>query len=96
VTISGIVNANGTLNTGKVVTVSHPKTGFYLLNFPAGTWPSFPVVVVTLFGTTGGAAPEVDSITAPGNGSATVLVVVTTPGYLTPTDAPFTFVATAT
>ena len=58
VTISGLVNANGTLNKGKVVTVSHPRTGFYLLNFPAGTWPSFPVVVVTLFGTTGELRPK--------------------------------------
>jgi hypothetical protein len=97
-TISGLVTAGGSLSMGHGVTVVKLNTGTYLLRFPAGTWPSFPAVVVSPFGSTAlSPVAGVDSVIAPTDGSASVLVVVSgTVGTSTPTDAAFMFTATAT
>ncbi len=97
-TISGLVKADGTLSQGSGVTVMHVSSGTYLLRFAAGTWPSFPTMVVSPFGLSNAfPVAEVNSILAPGDGSAAVLVLVSsTAGTFTPTDGAFLFTATAT
>jgi hypothetical protein len=97
-TVSGLVTAAGGLSMGHGFTVAKLDTGNYLLRFPAGTWSSFPAIVVTPFG---GAAffpvAKVDSLIAPADGSATALVVVSsTFAPFTPADTAFLFTATAT
>jgi hypothetical protein len=96
--IGGLVTAGGTLSQGHGVTAVKLSTGYYLLRFPAGTWTSFPAVVVSPFGSTASSpVAEVDSVIAPTDGSAAALVVVSsTVGTSTPTDAAFLFTATAT
>jgi hypothetical protein len=37
-TVSGAVNANGTVAWGAGFTISHPGAGHYIVNYPAGTW----------------------------------------------------------
>jgi hypothetical protein len=91
-TISGVVNSSGTLTKGSGVTVTHLRAGVFQLVFPAGTFPSFPVVVVTPFGVTGALpAAEVSSITSAGGGAT---VVVST-GGTSSSDQGFMFTATA-
>ena len=97
-TISGFVTATGGLSMGHGFTVAKLDTGTYLLRFPAGTWSSFPAIVVSPFG---GSAlfpvAKVDSLIAPTDGSATALVVVSsTVAPFTPADTAFLFIATAT
>jgi len=83
---------------GQGVTVMKLNTGTYLLRFPAGTWSSFPAIVVSPFGSTAfSPVAGVDSVVAPADGSASALVVVSrTVGTSTPADAAFVFTATAT
>jgi hypothetical protein len=97
-TISGLVSATGSLSIGTGVTVLHLSTGTYLLQFPVGTWASFPAIIVSPFGRPGFfPVAEIDSVIAPSNGSATALVVVSsTTGTFTPADAAFLFTVTAT
>jgi hypothetical protein len=92
------VTATGSLTAGHGVTVARLDTGSYLLRFPAGTWSSFPAIVVSPFGSAGGfRVAQVDSIIAPADGSAAALVVVSsTVGTSSPVDAAFLFTATAT
>jgi hypothetical protein len=94
-----LISANGTLAKGSsFVTVEHVSTGTYRLTFPVGTWPSFPVLTVSPYSLPGFfPVAEVNSLAAPGDGSATVVVIVSsTAGTFTPADASFTFTATAT
>jgi hypothetical protein len=96
-TIAGLVTASGSLGAGHGVTAVKLTTGTYMLHFPAGTWSSFPAIVVTPFGGTGFQVAKVDSVVAPSDGSATALVdVSSTVGTSTPADGAFLFVATAT
>jgi hypothetical protein len=97
-TISGLVTAGGSLSLGHGVTVVRLSTGNYLLHFPAGTWSSPPAIVVSPFGSTAlSPVAGVDSVIAPTDGSASVLIVVSgTVGTSTATDAAFMFTATAT
>ena len=97
-TISGLVSASGTLTMGSGVSVQPFGTGSYLLQFPAGTWPSFPAVVVTPYGRPGFfPVAEVSSVIAPSDGSAAVVVAISsTAGATTPANASFMFTATAT
>jgi hypothetical protein len=70
--------------------------GDYVIDFPPGTWYSFPVRRLP-FGLPG-AFPiaEVGSITSPGDGSATAHVrTSSTAGPCTPHDVAFWFIATA-
>ena len=70
-TISGLVTAAGSLSMGQGVTVMKLNTGTYLLRFPAGTWSSFPAIVVSPFGSTAfSPVAGVDSVVAPADGSA--------------------------
>jgi hypothetical protein len=93
-----LVTAAGSLSMGHGVSALRLSTGTYLLRFPAGTWSSFPAVVVSPFGSAASSpVAEVDSVVAPSDGSASVLVVVSgTVGTSTPTDAAFLFIAAAT
>jgi hypothetical protein len=92
-----LVTAAGNLSVGHGFTVAKLDTGNYLLRFPAGTWSSFPAIVVSTFGGTTFPIAKVDSLIAPTDGSATALVVVSgTVGTFTPADSAFLFVATAT
>lgn len=54
-TISGIVNADGTKNavTPFGFTSIRLSDGRYQIDFPAGTWTSFPIITVTPFGVNG-------------------------------------------
>ena len=83
---------------GHGFTVAKLDTGTYLVRFPAGTWSSFPAIVVSPFGGTAlFPVAKVDSLIAPTDGSATALVVVSsTVPTLTPADTAFLFTATAT
>ncbi|MDQ1509037.1 MAG: hypothetical protein QOG50_881 [Actinomycetota bacterium] len=96
-TIGGLVTASGSLGAGHDVTAVKLDTGTYLLRFPAGTWSSFPAIVVTPFGGSAFSVAKVDSVVAPSDGSASALVFVSsTAGTPTPADSAFLFTATAT
>jgi hypothetical protein len=97
-TISGLVTAAGALSAGHGVSAFRLSTGTYLVRFPAGTWSSFPAVVVSPFGSTASSpVAQVDSVVAPTDGSASVLIVVSsTVGTSTPVDAAFLFIAAET
>jgi hypothetical protein len=97
-TISGLVTAAGSLSMGQGVSTFKLSTGTYLVRFPAGTWSSFPAVVVSPFSSTASSpVAQVDSVVAPTDGSASVLIVVSsTVGTSTPVDAAFLFIAAAT
>jgi hypothetical protein len=97
-TISGLVTAAGSLSMGHGVSAVRLTTGTYLVRFPASTWSSFPAIVVSPFGSAASSpVAEVDSVVAPTDGSASVLVVVSsTVGTSTPVDAAFLFIAAAT
>lgn len=71
--------------------------GEYQISFPAGTWPSFPVMTVTPFGVFGAYGnPVVLSALGFGDGSAQFVIRMssTTPGQ-TLFDNAFMFVGTA-
>lgn len=96
-TISGLVWIDGTVSLGTGYASTKTAPGDYEITFPSGTWPSFPVVVVSPFGLPG-AFPiaEVGSAWSPGDGSATVHVLTSsTAGEWTPHDVAFWFIATA-
>jgi len=54
-TVSGIINADGTKNgvTPNGFTSTRLNLGRYQIEYPAGTWQSFPVMTVTPFGVNG-------------------------------------------
>jgi hypothetical protein len=54
-TVSGIINADGTKNgvTPNGFTSTRLNLGRYQIDYPAGTWQSFPVMTVTPFGVNG-------------------------------------------
>jgi hypothetical protein len=96
-TISGLVWIDGTVSLGTGFTASKFADRDYIIDFPPGTWDSFPVLVVSPFGLPG-AFPiaEIGSITSPGDGSATAHVLTSsTAGPWTPHDVAFWFIATA-
>ena len=95
--IGGTVLALGQVRSGSGFTVSHTITGVYIIHFPPGTWSggAIPAVTVTpagsfnVFANDGGGSSS--------DGSATVDIhESSTAGSETPTDGPFTFIATQT
>jgi len=58
ITIAGLVNASGSLGAGHGVTAVKLTTGTYMLRFPAGTWSSFPAIVVTPLAARGSKSPR--------------------------------------
>lgn len=60
-TVSGIVNADGTKNGVTLTGFTSTRTalGTYRIDFPAGTWDSFPVMTATAFGVSGAYATVV-------------------------------------
>jgi hypothetical protein len=54
-TVAGIVNSNGTPNvaTANGFSVAWLADRIHQLNFPRGTWKSFPAMTVTPFGVFG-------------------------------------------
>lgn len=72
-TVAAIVNADGSPNaiTSNGFSANRLGTGIYQVNFPAGTWTSFPVMTVTSFGVSGAYGnPVVTSVLGFGDGSA--------------------------
>lgn len=98
-TVSGIVNADGTpssVTPGVGFTITKGGPGTYLVNFPIGTWSSFPVMTVTPFGVFGAiGAPVVTSAVGFGDGSAVFTVQITRTSNEDPFDNAFMFQATA-
>lgn len=96
-TVSGIVNADGTKNgaTPNGFTTTRTALGNYRVNFPAGTWTSFPVMTVTPFGVSGAYGnPIVTAAVGFGDGSAYFdILMVTSAG--TAFDNAFMFIAAA-
>jgi hypothetical protein len=79
-TVAGIVNANGANNpiTSNGFTSLRLSTGIYQINFPSGTWQSFPVMTVTPFGVAGAYGDAiVASALGFGDGSAQFIVHMT-------------------
>jgi hypothetical protein len=95
-TVGGLVNANGSLGVGNGFAVMKLTTGTYLVRFAVGTWPSFPAVVVTPFGGGTPRTAHVDSLVAPSDGSASVVVVMSAAATGAATDSAFLFTAAAT
>jgi hypothetical protein len=50
--IAGIVNADGSINTGSGFSVSHDGTGKYTLDVPAGYFKRCPAILATPWGYT--------------------------------------------
>jgi hypothetical protein len=96
-TVSGIVNGNGLGVVGRGYTVSRLEPGKYRVDFPAGTWPTIPVVTVSPFGLPGFfPVAGVASIVAFSNGSARVDIYISaTAGSVTYADSAFQFIAAA-
>jgi len=79
-TVAGIVNANGTKNgvTPNGFTSTRLDLGRYQLDFPPGTWQSFPVMTVTAFGVNGAYGNAiVSSALGFGDGSARFVIDMT-------------------
>jgi hypothetical protein len=79
-TVSGIVNADGTKNviTPNGFTVLRLDLGRYQIEFPSGTWTSFPVMTVSPFGVNGAYGNAiVSSVLGFGDGSATFVIDMT-------------------
>jgi hypothetical protein len=51
-TVAGIVNADGTINTGTGFSVSHDGVGQYTLDVPAGKFKKCPAILLTAWGYT--------------------------------------------
>ncbi len=95
-TISGVVNANGEPNavTSVGFTSTRVGPGQYEVAFPAGTWSSFPVMVVVPFGVFGAyGTPVVASASAFGNGSALFRVNISSTPAGSLYDNAFLFIA---
>jgi hypothetical protein len=72
-TISGLVGVRGATLFGKGFTVRRTAVGNYTLTFPAGTWRTFPAVVVTPQGLVGvSLVANLGTMAVTANGSATI------------------------
>jgi hypothetical protein len=79
-TVAGIINADGTQNpvTPNGFTSLRLSPGRYQIDFPPGTWTSFPVMTVTPFGVSGARGLAiVSSALGFGDGSARFVVDMT-------------------
>jgi len=96
-TIVGLVSENGERLLGDDYTVTQIGPGDYRLDFPPGTWSSFPVITVTPFGLPGAFTTALVSYAvSPGDGSVEVgIVTSSTVGVWTPHDVAFFFIAAA-
>lgn len=93
-TIAGLVNVDGTAAVGSGFTSSRAAQGDYVVEFPAGTWDSFPVMVVSPFGLPGAfPVAEVGSLAGSGGGATAHILMSSTAGAWTPLDAAFWFIA---
>lgn len=98
-TVAGIVNADGTKNgvTPNGFTVQRLQAGRYQIDFPAGTWQTFPVLMAVPFGVNGAYGNAVVTVALGfGDGSAQFWVDMssTTPGASLYDNA-FMFIAAA-
>jgi hypothetical protein len=96
-TISGLVGVRGATLFGKGFTVRRTAVGNYTLTFPAGTWRTFPAVVVTPQGLVGvSLVANLGTMAVTANGSATIEISMSsTAGPSTPVDGRFAFNASA-
>jgi hypothetical protein len=96
-TISGLVGVRGATLFGKGFTVRRTAVGNYTLTFPAGTWRTFPAVVVTPQGLVGvSLVANLGTMTFTGNGSATIEISLSsTAGPSTRVEGRFAFNASA-
>ena len=79
-TISGIINADGAKNgvTPNGFTSTKLGLGRYQIDFPAGSWTAFPVMVVVPFGVSGAYGNAiVSSALGFGDGSARFVIDMT-------------------
>ena len=96
-TISGLVGARGATISGTGFTVRRTAVGNYTLTFPAGTWRTYPAVVVTPQALTGvSLVANLGTMSFTGNGSATIEISLSsTAGPSTRVDGRFAFNASA-
>jgi hypothetical protein len=96
-TISGLVGVRGATLFGKGFTVRRTAVGNYTLTFPAGTWRTFPAVVVTPQGLVGvSLVANLGTMAVTANGSATIEISLSsTAGPSTRVDGRFAFNASA-
>jgi hypothetical protein len=96
-TISGLVGLRGATLFGKGFTARRTAVGNYTLTFPAGTWRTFPVVVVTPQDRVGvSLVANLGTMTVTGDGSATIAISLSsTAGPSTRVDGRFAFIASA-
>jgi hypothetical protein len=96
-TISGLVGVRGATLFGKGFTVRRTAVGKYTLTFPAGTWRTFPAVVVTPQGLVGvSLVANLGTMAVTANGSATIEISLSsTAGPSTLVDGRFAFNASA-
>jgi hypothetical protein len=92
-----MVGATGGSSFGRGFSASRIGTGVYSITFPAGTWPSTPMLVVTPFDTGGGGmlVPVVTGLSLGADGSAGFQVTIFGSAGSAANSA-FTFVAAAT
>jgi hypothetical protein len=91
-----MVSSNGARAFGSGFSSSRAGTGVYTITFPAGTWSTTPMLVVTPFNSGGGVfTPVVTNLSLGGSGSASFTVSVYGSGGAL-TDVGFTLVAAAT
>jgi len=83
--VTGFVNADGTIGVGRGFTAQALGSGVYQLNFPAGTWSDTYNIVATPTGINGFLMVIVENWFLDGSGVAQVILN---------TDTPFTFIAT--
>jgi hypothetical protein len=79
-TVGGIVNADGAKNpvTPNGFTSVRLSPGVYQINFPPGTWASFPVMTVSPFGINGAYGDAIVAVAIGfGDGSAQFVVHMT-------------------
>jgi hypothetical protein len=96
-TLSGLVGVRGATLFGKGFTVRRTAVGNYTLTFPAGTWRTFPAVVVTPQGLVGvSLVANLGTMAVTANGSATIEISLSsTAGPSTRVDGRFAFNASA-
>jgi hypothetical protein len=94
--VAGTVALSGMRMFGTGFTSSMLALGSYALDFPVGTFASFPVVVVSPYGAdTEFRIVRVTSITITGGATRVLVSVSSTAGTGTPTNNGFSFVAVA-
>jgi len=98
-TVSGVVNANGTIRAGSGFTVTHDGTGMWSVVFPVGTWPTGTVPSFVATCNDGPFYAFTDPIEMLGNGTVRVRVWLWAPNAISgpaPVDRAFSFVAAQT